>query len=331
MNKDDLKIYINENNLIPEILESIGLVHIRPVGQKYYSCGFPESRRRDSINCYMNDELSVKVWSRNEDIKDLFSLIKYQLNCNFFEAINFAAEVCGIKLTNKKMLNIERFMRKPKKREIVFEKPKIKPLRLAPKDIFVREECDLFTRDGINREAQEYFQVCFDPLEERVVFPIRDFETGEIISYKGRTIREDYIERGIAKYYYYYPIEARWQLFGLYENYHSILDNDYLIIVEGEKSVFKLWGWNYKNVISCGKKKISEEQVSRIVKLKKIPVIAFDKDVTLLEIKQECSKFGECYYIWDDNDLLSKKESPCDSSKEVWDYLYRNKIKFKKG
>lgn len=331
MNKDDLKIYINENNLIPEILESIGLVHIRPVGQKYYSCGFPESRRRDSINCYMNDELSVKVWSRNEDIKDLFSLIKYQLNCNFFEAINFAAEVCGIKLTNKKMLNIERFMRKPKKKEIVFEKPKIKPLRLAPKDIFVREECDLFTRDGINRETQEYFQVCFDPLEERVVFPIRDFETGEIISYKGRTIREDYIERGIAKYYYYYPIEARWQLFGLYENYHSILDNDYLIIVEGEKSVFKLWGWNYKNVISCGKKKISEEQVSRIVKLKKIPVIAFDKDVTLLEIKQECSKFGECYYIWDDNDLLSKKESPCDSSKEVWDYLYRNKIKFKKG
>ena len=82
MNKDDLKIYINENNLIPEILESIGLVHIRPVGQKYYSCGFPKSRRRDSINCYMNDKLSVKVWSKNEDIKDLFSLIKYQLGKN---------------------------------------------------------------------------------------------------------------------------------------------------------------------------------------------------------------------------------------------------------
>lgn len=328
MNKDDLKIYINENNLIPEILESIGLVHIRPVGQKYYSCGFPESRRRDSINCYMNDELSVKVWSRNEDIKDLFSLIKYQLNCNFFEAINFAAEVCGIKLTNKKMLNIERFMRKPKKREVVFEKPKIKPLRLAPKDMFVREECDLFTRDGINREAQEYFQVCFDPIEERVVFPIKDFETGEIISYKGRTIRKDYIEKGIAKYYYYYQIEGRWQIFGLYENYHDILDNDELFVFEAEKSPMQAYSMKIRNCVSVNKKKISDEQAYILNKLNKKIIIAFDEDVEEWEIRQQCKKLkGDVYYIYSKG-KIPKKCSPTDCSYDVFKQLYNNKIKY---
>ena len=328
MNKDDLKLYIYENNLIQDILEYIGLTYVRPVGDKYYSCGFPESRRRDSINCYMNENLTVKVWSRNEDIQDLYGLIKYQMGVKFPEAISIAAEVCGVRLTNRRVLNIEKFMKKPKKKERIFEKPKVKKVNYKTEDCFVRQDCEIFLKDGIDSEAQEYFKVCYDPLDSRVVFPLRDFETGDIISFKGRTIDKDFVRKGIPKYMYYFPFDGRWNLFGLYENYYHILDNEYLIIVESEKAVMQLYSMGIRNVVAVSKKRVSDEQAYILNKLNKKIIIAFDEDVDEFEIMQQCKKFNsDVYYIYSKN-KIDKKCSPTDFGYEVFTKLYNNKIKY---
>ena len=66
MDKDYLKLYLLDNMIcLEDLLERIGLSHIRiNRGREYISCGFSDSRRRDSINVYLNKNLSVKVWSR---------------------------------------------------------------------------------------------------------------------------------------------------------------------------------------------------------------------------------------------------------------------------
>ena len=164
----------------------------------------------------------------------------------------------------------------------------------------------------------------------RAVFPIRDFE-GNLITFKGRTLEEDYAEKGIAKYLYYHNFDGRYFLFGYYENYFDILDSDEIIIFESEKSVMQCHCFGVYNAVATSKKRISEEQADMINKLGKKVILAYDKDVSIDEIKRECSKLnGDVYYIKDEWDLLDKKDSPTDKGIDIWNKLYYNKFKYER-
>ena len=331
MDKDYLKLYLLDNIIcLEDLLERIGLVHIRINRRKeYISCGFSDSHRRDSINVHLNKNLSVKVWSRNDRIDDIIDLVRYQLGCSFNESINFIADVCGVKGHAPKIKMIDK-LRYTQKEKVKVEKPKFKVLSEKTRDAFVKGEVKIFTDDGINYETQKFFDVRYDVLGNRAVFPIRDFE-GNLITFKGRTLEEDYAEKGIAKYLYYHNFDGRYFLFGYYENYFDILDSEYLIITESEKGVLQLRTMGIYNVVATSKKRISEEQAEVINKLNKKIVLAYDKDVEMAEIERECSKLdGDVYYIKDEWDLLGKKDSPTDKGIDIWDKLYYNKFKYER-
>lgn len=330
MDKDILKLYLVDNlDKLKELLESIGLVHIRRCGNRYYTCGFPTSKRRDSIQVFFNDSVSVKVWNRNDKIEDIYALIRYQLECGFIEAINIVADICNIE-TNYKIRKIDMIKRKPKKVKKEYSRPKSKILNEKFNNLFVKGECKIFTKDGISEETQKYFGVKFDALENRVVFPIRDYD-GNLLTYKGRTLEEKYIEKGIPKYLYYHSFNGRYYLFGYYENYWDIMDSDYLIVGESEKMPMQLYTNGIKYCVATSKKRISEEQAIELNKLNKKIVLAYDNDVTEEEIINECRKLkGEVYYIKDRWGLLDKKDSPIDKGVKVWEFLYKNKIKYER-
>ena len=331
MDKDYLKLYLLDNMIcLEDLLERIGLSHIRiNRGREYISCGFSDSRRRDSINVYLNKNLSVKVWSRNDKIDDIIDLVRYQLGCSFNESINFIAEVCGVKGHAPKIKMIDK-LRYIQREKVKAEKPKFKVLSEKTRDAFVKGEVKIFTDDGIDYETQKFFDVRYDVLGNRAVFPIRDFE-GNLITFKGRTLEEDYVEKGIAKYLYYHNFDGRYFLFGYYENYFDILDSEYLIITESEKGVLQLRTMGIYNAVATSKKRISEEQAEVINKLNKKIVLAYDKDVEMAEIERECSKLdGDVYYIKDEWDLLGKKDSPTDKGIDIWNKLYYNKFKYER-
>ena len=330
MDKDILKLYLVDNlDKLRELLENIGLVHIRKCGDKYYTCGFPTSKRRDSIQVFFNDSVSVKVWNKNDRIEDIYALVRYQLDCGFIEAINVVAEVCDIK-TNYKIKKIDMLKRKPKKEKKEYERPKSKILSERFKNLFIKSECKIFTDDGISKESQEFFGVRFDSLDNRVVFPIRDYD-GNLLTYKGRTLDKKYIEKGVPKYLYYHSFNGRYYLFGYYENYWSIMDNEFLILGESEKLPMQFYSNGIRNCVATSKKRISEEQAIEINKLNKKIVLAYDNDVTEEEIRNECRKLkGEIYYIKDRWNLLGKKDSPIDKGIEVWEFLYKNKIRYER-
>ena len=331
MDKDYLKLYLLDNIIcLEDLLERIGLVHIRINRRKeYISCGFSDSHRRDSINVHLNKNLSVKVWSRNDKIDDIIDLVRYQLGCSFNESINFIADVCGVKGHAPKIKMIDK-LRYTQREKVKVEKPKFKVLSEKTRDAFVKGEVKIFTDDGIDYETQKFFDVRYDVLGNRVVFPIRDFE-GNLITFKGRTLEEDYAEKGIPKYLYYHNFDGRYYLYNYFEHYFDIIDSEFLIILESEKSCQKLHQMGIYNSVAISKKVISSEQSEKINELNKKCIIAFDNDVSLKEIKNECIKLkGEVYYIKDSEGLLGKKDAPCDCGKEIFLKLLDNKIKFKR-
>lgn len=329
MDKDILKIKLLDNlDCLENLLEHIGLAHIRNVRNEYVSCGFAESKRKDSIQVFLNKDLNVKVWSRNDSINDIYDLIRYQMGCSFREAIDMIANICNVDGANSKIKKID-MLKYVIKKGIKKERPTFKVLSEKVMDGFVDGEVKIFSDDGIDYETQQYFGVKFDTIDNRVVFPIRDFN-GNLLTVKGRTLDEDYSEKGIPKYLYYHRFDGRYFLYGYYENYFDILDSDELIVVEGEKSVMVLHGMGYNNVVATSKKRISEEQAEEINKLNKRVVLAYDNDVSIEEIEKECEKLnGEVYYIRDKFGLLGKKDSPVDRGASVWQILYYNKVRYK--
>ena len=327
MSRDFLKIYIYENNeIIKTILENIGMTYVRRIRDSHYICGFEGSKRRDSVNVRIDTDLSTVVWSKNENIKDLFDLVKYQMGLNFFEAIQYVSNLCGIK-SNRKISNLELYLKKPKIEKKPYKRIISKPLSNKCYEFYTREECDLFTKDGISREAQRHFKVGCDALENRIVFPVLDYD-GNLLTFKGRTLDNNYAQNGIPKYLYYHNFNGRYYLFGYFENYWDILDSEYIIITESEKAVMQGFSFDVRNVVATSKKRISEEQVEEIKALKKKVVIAYDKDVDEYEVRNECAKFEESYYLIDKEGLLGKKDSPFDRGRYVFDRLWEGMVKY---
>lgn len=329
VNTEYLKLHLLSNtNDLENLLEHIGLSHIRNVRDEYISCGFVDSKRKDSIQVFLEKDLKVKMWSRNTEVNDIIGLVQYQLDINFMEALKIICSVCNINGSLpriKKIDLVKKLVKKEKKR------PKIKILSEKILDGFVDGEVKIFTDDGIDYETQKFYGVKYDPLDNRVVFPIRDHD-GNLVSVKGRTLEVDFVKEGIPKYMYYYNFDGRLFLYNYFEHYWDILCEEYLIILEGEKSCQKLHQMGIYNSVAICKKSMSIEQATEINNLQKKYIIALDNDVTLEEIKSECSKLkGEVYYIKDTNGILGTKDSPCDLGKEVFMLLLNNKIRYERG
>ena len=95
MDSSQLKKYIIDNNKILDILENLNCKNIKDNG-KYISSAFPDGDNSHGININ-KDNLSFNSFSR--DLKgDIFSLIMYIKDIEFFEAIKFIHNLFGLKI-----------------------------------------------------------------------------------------------------------------------------------------------------------------------------------------------------------------------------------------
>lgn len=347
MDKESIKKHLKDNPIkIQEILESLGCTYIK-IGSKRVSCCNPEegSDNKGAISIKLNDSLSTSDYTRPtfqqvSQYTDFFSLIQFIEECTLSEAINYVCQMCGFKYTSSlkggKRSSSYDFLKKYKRslnKTNKFENIEEVILDERFTERFIRCTCDLFLQDGINEKTQEKFGVSFDTLDNRVVFPIRNYN-GKLLSFKGRTNDKDFRIKGIPKYFYYYPICAEYYLYGYYENYYDLLDAKEIYVGEAEKFVLQLDSMGVNNCVGVSKKVISSYQVMQLLKLGKPIVIMFDKDVTLEEILNECAKFKgliDVYYVIDENNLLSGKESPTDRGSDIFNRLLENKKKYEWG
>lgn len=181
--------------------------------------------------------------------------------------------------------------------------------------------------EGISLEAIKKFVVRYDPLLNRIVFPIRDFD-GSIVYLSGRTCDSDYKEKGIRKYTYYSEIGAVETLYGFSDNVDQIMEKREIILFEGAKSVMKAWGWGIQNTAAILTSHLSEALFEHLIRLASFHhvriVFALDSDVDIRKdanIIRLCS-YAQVEWIRNRRGLLAPKESPVDKGEEVFRTLY---------
>lgn len=206
----------------------------------------------------------------------------------------------------------------------------------------------LWLKDGIKKDVMDKFHISFALNQNKIVIPHFDIH-GRLIGIRARSLEpEDIQEFGkyrpiqVGDQLYTHPLH--FNLYGIYEHQAGIRHRRSAIIAEGEKSVLLDDGYygSDSNTVACCGSQINKYQISMLTNLLGATeiTIAFDKEYLKWnddrakkyrkKIEDMCRKYlyqADFYYIWDYDDLLQEKDSPFDKGKEIFEHLYRNRVK----
>jgi DNA primase len=191
-----------------------------------------------------------------------------------------------------------------------------------------------WVREGVTEKTREKFNITYSYKHKRVVIPMRYWLTGELLGFNQRTTVENYEEFGIKKYFITPTYPKVLNLYGLYENYNSIQKAGYVVVYEAEKSVLKRDSLNDATGVALSGHSLSDEQVRILIGLNVEIVIAFDKDISVEEVRHACEKFKnirKVSYIKDKWNILSAKDSPADACNKDYQFLFDNRIVYDKN
>lgn len=214
-------------------------------------------------------------------------------------------------------------------------------------DCFIKYFPPQWIKEGITKESMEKYNIRFSIEENKAIIPHYDIN-GKLIGIRGRAFNEDEIEE-FGKYRpvmigdTMYRHQLSFNLYGLYNNQKAIKKYKKAILVEAEKSVLlgdKYMGDDNICVAVCGSS-INKYQISLLTSLDVNEIIvAFDRDfenVTSEKAKkcrkkiiEQCKKYkneATFYYVFDEHNLLKVHDSPLDRGQEIWEKLYKERIR----
>lgn len=188
------------------------------------------------------------------------------------------------------------------------------------------EKAKIWLDEGISEESLKKFQVRYDRMSNRLVYPIRNRD-GFIVNVGGRTLDPEWKEKGIRKYTYFYHWGKMDVIYGLYENFDSIKAQNEIILFEGAKSVMHADSWGIKNTGCLLTSHLNPEQLKLLVWLGVRVVFALDKDVAVWLDKNvnKLKQYVNVSFLFDDKGLLDEKDSPVDKGEHIFRLLYENR------
>jgi len=200
-------------------------------------------------------------------------------------------------------------------------------------------------REGINKVVMDAHWIRFDPYNYGVVIPHFD-KDGNMIGIRERTLIKDNEDKGkyrpaiINGKMYNHPLG--FNLYNLNFSKDMIKYNKKAIVGEGEKFCLMFDSmFDIDISVACCGSNLTSHQFKLLTDLgvEEI-VIAFDKQFKepgdeewkkwtkkLTEIHRKYSGFVKISFMFDrDGNLLGYKDSPIDKGREVFGYLYENRI-----
>lgn len=187
-------------------------------------------------------------------------------------------------------------------------------------------------REGITEKTQRTHGVRIDVSGNRIIYPVYDVN-GNLINIKGRTRSMDYKILGIPKYINYFKVGELDYFQGFVRNKNAVLSTGEAIIFESYKSVMKAEQYGMMNTLSAETSSLSMAQIKLLLAMHCNVTIAFDNDIRRADISKitaTLKRFTNVYIIEDKEKLLGEpkdKMSPADKGKDIWETLYKNKIK----
>ena len=322
---------IEEPQKITELLEYYGFEHI--------------SLRHNEIRCSRDHEggpnIAMKLqdnsWCNIVDFArgykgDIFSFIAQEKNVSFREVLQ----------TTKKILNLDDHW-EPKKTcqpfggiySRIYKQGEYES-KIYSEDILAPyQKCGnlLWLKDNITLEAQRFYDVHFDIVENSIIFPWRN-SRGDIIAVKSRYNGEP--PEGTSKYWYPVGGNISTSLFNYSNCYEYLYVND-IYIFESEKSCMIAWGRDVKNTLAIGSNSLSPTQCKLILQLQpKTICLMLDSDLDLAETKKNADlikKYSSMrsisikFWDWRDSLEVGSKSSPMDGTVDNWNYILANEIK----
>ena len=261
---------------------------------------------------------------------NIITFIQKYHKCSFIQALNILKEYIGIDKDNEinfnnNHLTSAKIAKKFKKQTDNKKKAKysILPEDCMEKYEFDKDKLSIWTDEGITEEELTKYDVMYDSLSNRIVFPLRSM-SGEIINIVGRTLDDDYKNKKTPKYIYFKPLGILDTLYGFFENQISIVEKNEIIIFEGSKSVMKADTFGVKNSVAILTSHLNPYQMLLLVKLGARVVFALDEDINILEDENinRLKKYVKVEVVKNMDGILESKMSPVDAGKENWDYLY---------
>ena len=202
--------------------------------------------------------------------------------------------------------------------------------------------------DGITKEAMDKFHIGFSLAQNKVIIPHFDIN-GRLIGIRGRTFNKEEAENfgkyrplQIGKTIYTHPLQ--FNLYGIYEHQSGIRARGQAIIAEAEKSVLLDDGYygEFSNTVACCGSSFNKYHISLLTNVLGASeiVIALDKEYEdwrtekarkyKARIESMCrlyKNYASFSYIWDYDNVLQEKDSPFDKGKDIFNYLYKNRVK----
>ena len=310
----------------------------------------------------MDEEASLKLyWYQNHKIfrcytecneaMSIFTLYQKYMRLNyhsvsFEEAVNYVKK-CIKHLTISKKINYKNSF-DISQYKFDSSVPQLPEYSCSVLDCFIKKYHPTWLRDGILPEVMDKFKIGFCLSQNKITIPHFDIN-GRLIGIRGRALNPEELEEG-QKYMpmhigdIWYSHQLNFNLYGIYEHQEGIKARRSAIIAEGEKSVLLDDGYYNKlsNTVACCGSHINKYQISLLANTLGANeiTIAFDKEYTdwrsneareyRMKIENMCKRYkGQAtfYYIWDMDNLLGYKDSPFDKGKEVFEQLYKHRIK----
>lgn len=264
---------------------------------------------------------------------NIITFIQKYHKCTFKEALNILKKYAGINEEyeiniDKNRLSSIQIAKKFKKQNVNKKKAKysVLPEKCMEKYEFNDSKLKSWIDEGITLEELKKFNVMYDSLSNRIVFPLRNMG-GEIINIIGRTLDEDYKKKNMPKYIYFQSLGILDTLYGFFENQIEIYKKNEIIVFEGSKSVMKADTYGTNNSVAILTSHLNSYQMLLLIKIGVRVVFALDEDVDISEDENinKLKKYVKVEIVKNTNGILKNKMAPVDAGKENWEYLYSHR------
>ena len=342
---------------VKNFLESLGVEHIMINEEKQYLvcptiCHNPINDAESmKLYWYQNNKI-FRCYTECNEAMSIFKLYQKYMALNYDPVTELEAEDYVKKCLKHLILASHRDINNY---EIDVNKYKF-TTNIPILDEYPKEMLSYFThyyhpawlRDGITKEAMDKFHIGFSLGQNKVIIPHLDIN-GRLIGIRGRAFDKKEIEAcgkyrpiQIGKTLYSHPLQ--FNLYGIYEHQDGIRRRRSAIIVEAEKSVLLDDGYygELSNTVACCGSTFNKYHISLLTDILGANeiVVALDKEYKdwrtdkarkyKEKIERMCSKYknqANFSYIWDYDNVLEEKDSPFDKGKEVFEYLYKTRVK----
>ncbi len=343
---DDVRIF----------LESLGVDQIAVYEDKGYLvcptiCHNPlDEAESMKLYWYQNNKI-FRCYTECNEAMSIFALYQKFMKINYHK-VEFEEAVDYVK---KCLRHIKISEKKKYKPDVNFEQykfdtsiPTLTEYPSAMLTYFLPYHHPLWLKDGIKPDVMDKFHIGLWNAQNKITIPHFDIN-GRLVGIRARTLDpEEAAEYGkyrpvqIGDVLYAHPLHCN--LYGIYQHQEAIKKRRSVIIAEGEKSVLLDDGYHgeWSNTVACCGSSLNKFQVSLLTNILDANeiTIAFDKEYEdwrsneareyQEKIRNMCKKYtGQAtfYYIWDMDNLLGYKDSPLDKGKEVFEELYKHRIK----